>query len=102
MFFTPCLLFANIASVISLETLLEYWPIPAFYLVFTFTSWILCRITLPFFDIEKYYKRFITACVMFSNVNSLPVAIVASLAVSEAGKTLYWKQEDDESIVSAR
>lgn len=101
-FFTPCLLFSNIASVISYERLLAFWPIPVFYIVFTATSWILCQSVIPVFGIDKYYRRFVLACVMFCNTNSLPVAIISSLAVSEAGKTLYWNQDDNQDMVAAR
>ncbi|KAK4521820.1 Translocon-associated protein subunit alpha (Signal sequence receptor subunit alpha) [Mucor velutinosus] len=101
-FFTPCLLFSNIASVISFEKLLAYWPIPVFYCVFTLISWLLCQTVMPMFGVDKYYKRFILACVMFCNTNSLPVAIISSLAVSEAGKTLYWGSDDNQDMVSAR
>jgi predicted permease len=65
-------------------------------------SWIICKITLPIFGIGRYYQRFVTACVLFCNSNSLPIAIVSSVAVSEAGKTLYWLPEDDQNTVSAR
>lgn len=39
---------------------------------------------------------------MFCNANSLPVAIISSLAVSEAGKTLYWGPDDTRDMVAAR
>lgn len=39
---------------------------------------------------------------MFCNTNSLPVAIISSLAVSEAGKTLFWGSNDSQDMVSAR
>lgn len=81
---------------------MAFWPIPAFYIVFTAISWILCHTVIPMFGIDKYYKRFVLACVMFSNANSLPVAIISSLAVSEAGKTLYWNSDDTQEMVSAR
>lgn len=57
---------------------------------------------MPLFGIDRYYKRFILACVMFCNANSLPVAIISSLAVSEAGKTLYWGPDDTRDMVAAR
>ncbi|GAA5803059.1 hypothetical protein HPULCUR_008534 [Helicostylum pulchrum] len=60
------------------------------------------KTVIPMFGIDKYYKRFVLACVMFSNANSLPVAIISSLAVSEAGKTLYWNSDDTQEMVSAR
>lgn len=101
-FFTPCLLYSNIASVISFERLMAFWPIPVFFMTFTMISWILSQAVMPMFGIDKYYRRFILACVMFCNANSLPVAIISSLAVSEAGKTLYWGSGDTQDMVSAR
>lgn len=41
-------------------------------------------------------------CVMFSNNNSLPVAIISSLAVSEAGKVLLLGEDDSPESVAAR
>ncbi|CDH57605.1 dynein light chain cytoplasmic [Lichtheimia corymbifera JMRC:FSU:9682] len=39
---------------------------------------------------------------MFSNTNSLPIAVITSLAVSEAGKVLYWDADDTQEAVAAR
>jgi predicted permease len=86
----------------SFERLLAFWPIPVFYMTFTLISWLLCQSFVPLLGINKYYKRFVLACVMFNNANSLPVAIISSLAVSEAGKTLYWGPDDTQRMVSAR
>lgn len=102
LFFTPCLLFSSIGPVVSFKSLKELWPIPVFYIVFTLISWTLCKITLPIFGVEKYYRRFVTACVLFCNANSLPIAIVSSVAASEAGKTLFWLPNDDQTRISAR
>ncbi|KAI8983933.1 auxin efflux carrier [Mycotypha africana] len=101
-FFTPCLLFSNIASVISLDKFTRYWPIPIFYFTFATLSWFLCHLITPFFRVSNLYKRFITSCVVFNNANSLPVAIISSLAVSEAGKTLFWGDDDNQKNVSSR
>ncbi|OBZ90791.1 putative transporter C5D6.04 [Choanephora cucurbitarum] len=101
-FFTPCLLFSNIASVISVERLIDFWSIPVFYVLFVSISWTLSYIACSLFRVENHHKRFVSACVMFSNANSLPVAIIASLAVSEAGKKLYWDSDDSQSSISAR
>lgn len=101
-FFTPCLLYSNIASTISYERLLAFWPIPVFFFTFTLISWTLSQLVAPIFNIGRYYKRFVLACVMFCNTNSLPVAIISSLAFSEAGKILYWGPDDTEEMVSAR
>ncbi|KAI8149633.1 auxin efflux carrier [Fennellomyces sp. T-0311] len=101
-FFTPCLLFSNIASTISMEKLLAFWPIPAFYIVFAATSYILSQLTSRMVGLKRGYRRFVTACVMFSNTNSLPIAIISSLAVSEAGKILFWDADDTQESVAAR
>ncbi|KAI9493857.1 auxin efflux carrier [Zychaea mexicana] len=101
-FFTPCLLFSNIASTISLEKLLAFWPIPAFYIIFAGTSYILSQLTSHAVGLKRPYRRFVTACVMFSNTNSLPIAIISSLAVSEAGIILFWDADDTQDSVAAR
>ena len=48
------------------------------------------------------YRRFVLACVMFSNSNSLPIAIISSLAVSEAAHILYWGTDDTPEAAAAR
>ncbi|KAI8369427.1 auxin efflux carrier [Radiomyces spectabilis] len=101
-FFTPCLLFSNIASVISMEKLIGYWPIPFFFVVFQSLSWILSQIGTRLLRIEPGYRPFVLACVMFCNTNSLPIAVISSLAVSEAGKILYWDADDTQEAVAAR
>jgi predicted permease len=57
---------------------------------------------MPFFGVTKTYQRFIMACVLFANTNSLPVAIISSLAVSKAGKILYMSPDDTPELVAAR
>ncbi|KAI7848543.1 auxin efflux carrier [Circinella umbellata] len=101
-FFTPCLLFSNIASTISMEKLLAFWPIPCFYIVFAGLSYTLSQLTSRAVGLNRAYRRFVTACVMFSNTNSLPIAIISSLAVSEAGKILFWDADDTKDSVAAR
>lgn len=54
------------------------------------------------FGLNAPYRRFVLACAMFGNTNSLPIAIITSLAVSEAGKTLFWNEEDTQESVAAR
>ncbi|KAI9257236.1 auxin efflux carrier [Phascolomyces articulosus] len=101
-FFTPCLLFSNIASVISFQQLLAYWPIPVFYMCFASLSFACAHIISRIFRLETAYRRFVLACVMFSNTNSLPIAVITSLAVSEAGKVLFWGADDNQQAVAAR
>lgn len=101
-FFTPCLLFSNISSVISLEKLLAYWPIPVFYVCFALVSFTFVHVVCRLVRLNAEFRGFVTACVMFSNTNSLPIAVITSLAVSEAGKVLYWDADDTQEAVAAR
>lgn len=101
-FFTPCLLFSNIASVISLEKLLAFWPIPMFYLVYALLNYSCSQVITRLVGLSPAYRRFVLACVMFSNSNSLPIATISSLAVSEAAHILFWGPDDTPEAVSAR
>ena len=102
MFFTPCLLFSNIASTISIQKLCAYWPIPAFYLTFAFVSWLLAHVVSRMAGLNAQYRRFVLACSVFGNTNSMPIAIITSLAVSEAGQILFWDADDSQEFVAAR
>ena len=101
-FFTPCLLFSNIASVISFQQLLAYWPIPVFYMCFASLAFICGHIISRIVRLDNAYRRFVLACVIFSNTNSLPIAVITSLAVSEAGSILFWNADDSQQAVAAR
>ncbi|KAJ8654516.1 hypothetical protein O0I10_009822 [Lichtheimia ornata] len=101
-FFTPCLMFSNIASTISMEHLLAFWPIPAFFAVYATLTFTMGNLMGHLFGLNAPYRRFVLACAMFGNTNSLPIAIITSLAVSEAGKTLFWNEEDTQESVAAR
>ncbi|CAO3577707.1 unnamed protein product [Absidia cylindrospora] len=91
-FFTPCLLFSNIASVISFEKLVAFWP-------FLYS---LRQGMRRLFGVTGPYKRFVAACSLFCNTNSLPIAVISSLAFSEAGPLLYWHADDTQQDVAAR
>ncbi|KAI8640371.1 dynein light chain 1, cytoplasmic [Parasitella parasitica] len=101
-FFTPCLLFSNIASVISFEKLLAFWPIPCFYLTYALVNYTSSQVISRLVGLSPAYRRFVLACVMFSNSNSLPIATISSLAVSEAAHILYWGTNDTAEAVAAR
>ncbi|CEI91196.1 Putative Dynein light chain 1, cytoplasmic [Rhizopus microsporus] len=101
-FFTPCLLFSNIASIISFQKLLAFWPIPVFYLIFALMNYTSSNVFSRLVGLSPAYRRFVTACVMFSNSNSVPIAIISSLAVSDAVKTLAWTDDDTSESIAAR
>jgi predicted permease len=88
--------------VISFQKLLAFWPIPVFYFTFAVLNYTSSQIISRMVGLSAPYRRFVLACVMFSNSNSLPIATISSLAVSEAAHILYWGENDTQEAVAAR
>ncbi|KAI7863274.1 auxin efflux carrier, partial [Spinellus fusiger] len=101
-FFTPCLLFSNVASVISMQKLIEFWPIPVFYCIFMMMSFIGSQTVSRMIRLSSKNRRFVLACALFPNTNSLPIAIISSLAVSEAAEILFSSKDDTPEAVASR
>ncbi|KAF9970341.1 hypothetical protein BGZ73_006954 [Actinomortierella ambigua] len=101
-FLTPCLLFVKIASEISWSQFVSYWPIPIFYAIFTFASWLLGRVGSFVLGFTREERNFVLASVMFANTNTLPMALMQSLAYSDAGKNLLRGVHDNPDEVAAR
>ncbi|KAG0243589.1 hypothetical protein BGW41_001800 [Actinomortierella wolfii] len=101
-FLTPCLLFVKIASEISWEQFVAYWPIPVFFSIFSITSWLVARIGSLILGFTPQERNFVTASIMFANTNTLPMALMQSLAFSDAGKSLLRDDLDTPEQVAAR
>ncbi|KAI9313143.1 auxin efflux carrier, partial [Dichotomocladium elegans] len=101
-FFTPCFLFSNISSVISYDKLLAFWPIPVFFVCFSTFSLLSSLLVNRLVGVKPKFRPFVVACTMFHNTNSLPIAVISSLAVSESGKVLCWGTDDTQEAVAAR
>lgn len=102
MYFTPCLLFSNVASTISFEKFIGLWPIPVFYYVYSLLFYAMTQLSTRILGLKADHRRFVLACVMFQNTNSLPLAIISSLSVSEAASILFWGSDDTQEAVAAR
>ncbi|KAG0364997.1 hypothetical protein BGZ54_006964 [Gamsiella multidivaricata] len=101
-FMTPCLLFSKIASAINWTQFKAFWPIPVFYVFFSAVSWIVAKAGSRLFRFSKDEEKFVTASVLFSNTNSLPMALLMSLAYSGAGDRLMRDENDTSEDVAAR
>jgi predicted permease len=99
---TPCLLFTKIASTITWAQFIAFWPIPVFFLFFSLTSWSIAKYGSRFLRFNKDEEKFVIASVLFSNTNSLPMALVQSLALSAAGARLLRDEHDTQEQVAAR
>ncbi|KAG0199947.1 hypothetical protein BGX28_006875 [Mortierella sp. GBA30] len=92
----------KIASTISWEQFKAFWPIPVFYLFFSSVSWLLARAGSRLLRFSADEEKFVTASILFSNTNSLPMALVQSLALSAAGTRLLRDEQDTKEQVAAR
>lgn len=101
-FMTPCLLFTKIASTINWEQFKAFWPIPLFFIVFSAVSWAVARIGSQLLRFSSDEEKFVTASILFSNTNSLPMALIQSLALSAAGSRLLRDEQDTKEQVAAR
>ncbi|KAG0099663.1 hypothetical protein BGZ93_006471 [Podila epicladia] len=101
-FMTPCLLFTKIASTINWTQFKAFWPIPAFYVFFSSISWGVAKVGSRLLGFSKDEEKFVIASVLFSNTNSLPMALLQSLAFSAAGTRLLRDENDTKIEVAAR
>ncbi|KAK3814124.1 MAG: membrane transport protein-domain-containing protein [Benniella sp.] len=101
-FLTPCLLFTKIASTITWTQFTAYWPIPVFYALFSFISWIIAKVGSRLLGFSKNEEKFVIASVLFSNTNTLPLALLQSLAFSAAASRLMRDENDTMEEAAAR
>ncbi|KAF9996560.1 hypothetical protein BGZ65_007854, partial [Modicella reniformis] len=101
-FLTPCLLFTKIASTITWTRFLTYWPIPVFYVFFSLISWIVAKAGSRLLSFSNNEERFVIASVLFSNTNTLPLALLQSLAFSAAADRLMRDEFDTKEEAAAR
>ncbi|KAG0294246.1 hypothetical protein BGZ96_001549 [Linnemannia gamsii] len=101
-FLTPCLIFTKIASALSWERFVTFWPIPLMYLIFSIINFTVAQVGSRLLRFSSEETRFATASIMFFNNNSLPIALVQSLALSGAAKMLLRDENDTAEAVLAR
>ncbi|KXS18067.1 auxin efflux carrier [Gonapodya prolifera JEL478] len=93
-FFTPCLLFSNMASTVTADSILELWPLPAFHILFIGITWLTAQIGSRLLSVPKQTRPFVEAGIIFSNTNNWPVALVMALS----NVTMLQKDPQDSSV----
>jgi predicted permease len=101
-FFTPCLLFANTAASVTWDNFTQLWPLPVYFLLFSGAAWLLAKAAVRPLQLTVAQTRFVTATLMFSNTNSLPIGLIESLTMSGAVAWLRWHEDDKNSLIAAR
>lgn len=99
---TPCFLFTKTASTFTWDQFKTFWPIPIFYVLASAISWTVARVGSRVHRFSSDEVKFVTASVMFTNANSLPIALIQSLALSIAGSRLLRDENDTREQVIAR
>ncbi|KAG0333300.1 hypothetical protein BG004_000896, partial [Podila humilis] len=94
-FLTPCLLFTKTVATIEWEQFKAFWLIPLFFILFTGLSWIVARVGSRWLRLSSDEQKFVEAAVLFSNTNSLPMALVQSLVMSANTGTRLLRDDDD-------
>ncbi|KAF9072521.1 hypothetical protein BDP27DRAFT_1214731 [Rhodocollybia butyracea] len=88
--FMPCLLFVNVGSSLSPETIGRYAPIIILALLYNITAIILGSIATRIFKLPLW----VTAAVTFNNSTSLPILLLQSFAVSGALSSISSGDKD--------
>ncbi|KAI0245674.1 auxin efflux carrier [Lactifluus subvellereus] len=91
-FFTPCLLFSKVAFSLSLDKLKELWILPIFFMLLSCVSLAVAWLLAYVFRLSRPQRNFAMAASMIMNSNSLPVALLQSLALTMPG--LEWGEND--------
>ncbi|KAG0372298.1 hypothetical protein BGX24_000436, partial [Mortierella sp. AD032] len=90
------------ASTITWSQFKAFWPIPLIYTLYSFINWVTAKIGSRLLGFSRDEEKFVIASVFFSNTNSLPMALVQSLAMSAAGVRLLRDEMDTKEMVMAR
>jgi predicted permease len=100
--FTPCLIFAKLASSLSLSALVDIAIIPVLFVITTGIS-MLCAVTMSrIFKFNTQESNFVTAMAVFGNSNSLPVSLTVSLAYTLPSLTWPEIPNDNQDDVASR
>ncbi|KAF5357134.1 hypothetical protein D9756_006814 [Leucocoprinus leucothites] len=98
--FTPALLFSKVAFFLTPQKLRELWVIPIFFLIVTTASGLVAFVLGWLFKLKRSQRSFAMAAAMFMNSNSLPIALMQSLAVTVPD--LRWDYDDNKDAMLGR
>lgn len=94
-FFTPCLVFEKVGNGLNLKMLIDLSLLPVFYVIISAASILISFLLAKLFRLTPRQRNFATACITFQNSNSLPLALVSSLATTV--KDLLWDKIPDDT-----
>lgn len=84
------------------EKILELWIIPVLYVTFAIISFGVAVAIARVARLRRMDRNFLVASTMFSNTNSMPIAVITGIISSQAVQYLYLNEADDKQKVMAR
>ncbi|RIA92466.1 auxin efflux carrier [Glomus cerebriforme] len=90
----PCLLLANIAADIDLDTLIRLWPMPTLYVVLVILSSSLGAIGGKLLNLTPSVTRFVMTGIIFNNVTSLTLGLLEGIGSTDAINILLRDEND--------
>jgi predicted permease len=83
------------------KILIESWPVPVLYCAFSLISYVVAHVAARLWRLSSYDRRFLIASTVFSNTNSMPIAVMTGIVSSHAVQYLVWNADDNiEDILS--
>ncbi|KAJ1678407.1 hypothetical protein EV182_004107, partial [Spiromyces aspiralis] len=99
---TPCLLFTKIVQTTNLGLLVELWIEPLTYFIYTLVGVLFAWTASRCLRLEDCYSRLVAMSIIFSNCNTLPYALIYSIATSPGCRFLLRGPEDDPESLALR
>ncbi|KAJ2964292.1 hypothetical protein NQZ79_g878 [Umbelopsis isabellina] len=84
------------------KILIESWPVPVLYCVFSLISYAIAYAAARLAKLSSYDRRYLIASTMFSNTNSMPIAVMTGIVSSNAVEYLYLNANDSKEEVLSR
>jgi len=77
--FFPAVSLISMASVISVQTLVDFWPLLFFCIFCSASGWVVGKALVFICKPPKYFERFFITAAAAPNVSSIPYSIVATI-----------------------
>ncbi|CAG8679365.1 27769_t:CDS:2 [Dentiscutata erythropus] len=90
----PCLLFSETAADIDLINLIQLWPVPVFYGIFSIISGLLGVLGGKLLHLSFSETKFIIVGIMFNNITSLLLGLLNGMRNTSAMQFLLQSEDD--------
>ncbi|CAG8664269.1 19753_t:CDS:2, partial [Dentiscutata erythropus] len=100
--FLPCFLFANISYSITIKSLINLWPIPAFFFIFALLSAIFGLIGGKLLKLNWPDIKFVVTGIILNNVTTLTLGLLNSIEKTKAIWILKWNENENPQDIVKR